>query len=417
MPGWVLVPIGLLTLGGFTWSFITFGLNEDPLEALAVTAGVLLGAFVAFTVLYALVMVIAQWVGRVAVERAVIGHVAGIIRQKLPLEQALFVAAQSEPGPAAGYLHAIAVHMSTGASLSQAIRLGWPRCPSIVLSLIMAGERAGQLPLAVEQAERYLDQLARRRARVDTPVTPYMIVVTAFTCLVTAGLMVVIVPKFKEIFQDYQTALPAMTVAYINMSRFLVEEPFMPFGWVVLGVAAIAGVYLWFRPRRVPEPHFMSRVADWFRWCTPGLHKLEWARGMAIAMSVIRMGLRAGMDLPPAARLAAEMDVNHQLRRRLRRFAQLISEGEELRLAAHQTGLGQVAGIALASGRRCADADTALTYATDYHNAVFSRAWIILGRLIWPVTTLALGVMVGFVVLAMFLPLVTLINAAGEWMR
>ena len=57
--------------------------------------------------------------------------------------------------------------------------------------------------------------------------------------------------------------------------------------------------------------------------------------------------------------------------------------------------------------------DAALRYAADYHEAVMSRCWIVMQNLAWPVTTLAVATVVGFVVVAMFLPLVTLINSVA----
>jgi type II secretory pathway component PulF len=145
----------------------------------------------------------------------------------------------------------------------------------------------------------------------------------------------------------------------------------------------------------------------------PGIRRMEWAGGLAASLRAMEMGLHAGLDLPDAARLAADLDVNVHLRSRLAQFAQLMDGGVDMVQAAGEAGLGPVAAIALTSGQRGRDMHAALRYAADYHDALISRWWIILGSVAWPITTMCLGLMVAFVAVALFLPLVSLINAVG----
>jgi type IV pilus assembly protein PilC len=392
------------------WCIVGFRLYPlDVVRVAAVVAGVL---FCIFTLLYFLIRLIVQWIRRLSVDRVVISQIGNVVRQKLPLAEGVLLAADSERGLASMSLRGIGRALFAGRTLSEAIQIGWRDCPGLVLSLIIAGERAGQLPMAVDQAEQYLIQRARRRDRIDAPVLPYAAVVTAATCLVTGGVMVAIIPKYKEIFKDFDTALPRATRALINVSEWCAA-----FGLpilLVLGIFAFVILDLRFRPRRVPDPRWTSLIADWIRWHMPGFRKMERSGGLAAGLRAMEMGLNAGLGLPDAARLAADLDVNVHLRSRLARFAQLLDRGTDVARAAEEAGLGRVSEIALASGRRGHDMHAALRYAADYHDALISRWWVILGSLAWPITTLCLGMAVAFIAIALFMPLVALINAVSR---
>jgi len=121
------------------------------------------------------------------------------------------------------------------------------------------------------------------------------------------------------------------------------------------------------------------------------------------------------MDLGSAARLAASLDVNRHVRDRMRCFADLLDAGEGSVEACRTAGLGPVLAVALAAGARSGDMDAALRYAADYHEAIVTRWWITMHSLVWPLCTIAMGAILGFIAVALFLPLVQLINSVTYW--
>ena len=151
---------------------------------------------------------------------------------------------------------------------------------------------------------------------------------------------------------------------------------------------------------------------DSLRWCVPGLHRAAFSNGMATMLETIRLALRSGMDVAAAARLASELRVNGLLCERMMRFADRLESGTTAGEAARESGLGEVTSVAMAAGQRSGDMDSALRYAADYHAALVSRLWTAWRNLSGPLCVLAGATVVGWVVLALFLPLVHLINAA-----
>jgi type II secretory pathway component PulF len=394
--------------------------DQGPMRNDAMLPVVCCIILIAFVCLFLAVRLVAQWCRRRGAERIIIGQVATVIRQNLPLATALALAGESERGMSRKRLQWIAGFLNRGVPLSAAIRWGYPECPSMVLSLILAGEQAGQLPAALRQAEEYLQDRARRRERKDTPMWPYGLVVIGTMVLVVSGIMIAVVPKFRMIFNDFEVRLPRPTMTLIDIAEWFLAGGTTPPGWVLfmpLLIVLPLVMYGFVRPRQVPDLHWSSRAADWIRWRVPGWGRMEYGSGMAAMLGVVRMAVRSGMSMQAAARLAADVDVNAAMRPRMRELSDLLGNGVGLPQAVRQARLGEVTAVALATGQRTGNMDASLRYATDYHSAIVSRGWLVVHSLAWPVFTLVLGSCVGFVVVALFLPLVTLINASTAFGR
>jgi type IV pilus assembly protein PilC len=399
------IPIALFAL------VVAIGGLYDLAGAL-ILVSVILSAVACLYFLYRLATV---WIRRRTTDQVVIGTLAAVVRQNLPLATGLTLAAESEPSGARIHLYRIARLLTQGCTLGEATRRGFPDCPSLPLSLIIAGERAGQLTAALDQAEGVLVERARRRDRADVSVWPYMLCLMAFTILVVSGVMIALIPKFKEIFKDFETQLPSSTRQLISAAEFVVADVTLP---VLLFVAVLAipiAMYLSVRPRRVPDLAWTSRIADWIRWQIPGWHRMQFASGMTAVLRTVLLGVRAGMNLEPAVRLAADVDVNHQLRPRIRHFAQLLSAGTDVRAAAKEAGLGEVTAVALAGAQRSGNLEPGLRFAAEYYDALVSRFYLVIRTLAWPLGTLIMAAFIGMVVVALFQPLVTLINSVTWW--
>jgi len=372
----------------------------------------LVGLAIGLGLLYLFLLLITAWTRRRVVERIVISTIGTVVRQNLPLAAGLSAAAESETGKVRVQLQRIASLLSQGVLLAQALRFGFPDCSGHVLSLIAAGEQAGQLPAALTQAEKWLVEQPHRRLSSDLPVWAYLSIVGTILVLMMTALSFLITPKFQAIFQDYELELPPITQALIYVGDLLVGYGIV---LILMLVVLPGGLYLSFRPRRADRLSWTSRVADWIRWHTPGVRQMEFGRGLHRVLDAVRLAARSGMDLPAAFALAAQIDVNVHLRKNVERFSQLLTSGREASRAAREARLGEVVAVALASAQRTGDLDAALRYAADYHRAILSRWWYLISNLAWPLATLILAGAVAFVVLGLFIPLITLAeNTAAE---
>ncbi|MHC4442202.1 MAG: type II secretion system F family protein [Planctomycetota bacterium] len=379
-------------------------MRVEPVVVLVCASFILLG-------LYLFLRLITAWGRRRAIERVVIGQISTVVRQNMPLATALSLAAESEREAARTNLKQISSLLGRGLDLSRAVQLGFPNCSAIVVSLIAAGQQAGQLPLALEQAEQYLMERDRQKERFNPVVWPYFVIVLITLTLVLTGIMIFVIPKFRVIFQDFSTQLPGVTRLMLGFAEACAGILWLVFVALMVGIPV--GTYLSLRPRRLPNPSVVSRAADWLRWYCPVLRWMDFGKGMSILLQTLRICLRAGMSLHTAARVAATIDVNSRLRRRMSRFADLLVGGTNVREASLQAGLGKLVSMVLAGGQQSHDMDSALRYAADYYQAVFGRKWIVLRNMAWPVSVMIMASLVGTVVVALFMPLVTLVNSVS----
>lgn len=379
-----------------------------------------LGTFLAVFVVALLVagLVIVLWRlmpfrrGGGAAERLVIGQIATVVRQGLPLAAALSLAAQSERGEVRARLAAISKYLAQGLSLSKAVRVGYPDCPGMALSLICAGENAGQLSAALDQAETYLLERDSDSRRIDPSIGPYAFIVMSWTVLVMSLVLVVVTPKLAEIYADFDVDEPLLLR---GLARGVERRtPVLVTMLVTIGMGTVVLLYLRLRPRRVPQLGSISRLADWVRWHMPGARRVEFGVGMSVMLRTMRFAVRSGMKLDEAARLASTVDVNWNLRQRMDRFAKRLTGGTDPRQAADDAQLGEIAALALSGGQRFGDMDSALRYAADYYSTVISRWWAMVKNVSWPLCTLALASVVGSMVYMLFQPLVALIDSVMD---
>ncbi len=374
---------------------------------LIILLSVALGCVAAIFLLWQAGTYVVAWFRRPAVERIVISQIAGVLRQNLPLPMALSLAGDSERGMARTHLKRISKLLLQGASLSEAMELGYRECSSLVVSLVAAGEKAGRLPAAVEQAEEYLIRKARWRRLFDVPLGLYVVLVLSLAGLMVSGIMVAIIPKFKTIFADFGTKLPEGTMTLIDISEWFVAGT--PPGWLLLFLVAVAWIVLRFW--KIEGQSVASRIGEAVRSNLPGVRRVEFGRGLAEMLRLMRTAVAGGMDLATAARLASSLRVNRGLCDRMRWFADLLEAGSKPADACRVCELGPVLSTALAAGTRSGNMDAALRYAADYHGALVTRWWIMIHSFAWPCCTVGLGVIVAFVVRALFEPLVELIRS------
>lgn len=352
---------------------------------------------------------------QLAVCRAVVGQMAAVTGQNLPLATGLMLAGRSEPGGAGLILRTIARLLAKGLSLHEAVADGYPGCPEHVRSVIRLCEQAGRLPSGLRMLERELVDRSRRRRTLLPLGFPYAFFILTSVTLVWTFALILLVPKFSKLCEDFGARLPASTLWLIHASNFVTRDGHALLGLVVLLLAALAAAYMRRRPRRPERPRLASVLADGLRWCLPGLGRMQEAEGKATAAALMRLLLESGMSLERAATLAAEADVNIVVRRQLLGFARLLATGVTAPEAARRSGLGEPLAAALRAAGYGHGVDATLEFVAEYYRSLVSRTWIVLRSISWPLLTIAVGLFVGLVVTALFLPLVALLDRTMVW--
>lgn len=336
--------------------------------------------------------------------------IGSAMRQNLPLPMALRAA--DDHGKAGYIMRKIADGLAQGYPLSEALRRGYPRCPSRALALITMAERVNQVPLAVKTIEQDLMKDNTRWRRID-PIHPfYPLVVLSIAASILCGLMVVVIPKYTEIFKDFDAKLPPATQMLLDFG----DVVFFKYGWitvlVILFVLVGVGVSinLRFRPRRPENLQWWARCGDDFKWHLPPWRWFERQYSMVQTVALLRLCLQGGATVDQAIGNTLGLDVNHYFRQRLQNWHQRVLRGENIAAAAQQSDLGKTLAWAFDHQVQQGDTPDILEQLEVMYRYAYSYRIHLLRFTLWPLGLLGMALMVGFVVYAMFSPLVSLTN-------
>jgi type IV pilus assembly protein PilC len=323
----------------------------------------------------------------------------------LPLEQSLRLIAQDlRRGKVAATVRQIADELERGESLGEAFQKHASHFPPAYGRLVEAGVRGGNLSGMLLSLGQHLQTVAQLRAALWRSLA-YPAAVFVALCLVVAFIGNFVLPKFEQIFRDFGTKLPAVTEFLLASSRGVGTAA------IVLVVLLVVGLVVWQFLRlagrdapgrdaiglRLPLVGATLRRSLVSRWC-----------------DAVRLGVEGGMDLPRAMRTGADAVGSPRLGRDVDRLVARMEAGEPLS-GAPAPGLVPptvLAAVDLASrqGGPGALAEVLGTLAQMYRQQARARTALI-PAVLTPLLLAVLTVIIGFVILGMFLPLITLIQA------
>ncbi len=343
--------------------------------------------------------------------KAFVDYACAITRMNMPMAEGFYLAAHQTPGRTSVVLQGIASFLFHGLKLSEAYARYRARS-ALVLSMLQIGERCGQLPDALEYMQAHLAREQRLRQQRGPSWWLYPITMLFLLFCVGSFLMVVVVPKFEQIFKDFGTTLPLATQILIGLANDLHHSILLP--WALAPAVALL-VILQVSPRRYPVPRFYHRLVDYLAWSIPGWRAKHQYASMAHAAAVLRVTLCSGMTMPEAIKAVADLDLNIVLRERFRKLYDLHLGGESIEQAGQKLGLPPRFLWALRSGQDRETLQASLELIERYYSLVASHWYLAMNTMLWPAVIVALGTIVGFVVFAFFLPVVRLIEVTTPW--
>ncbi len=345
--------------------------------------------------------------------QTVVSRLALVTRLNLPLVGALDAAARGESRPVARILRQISLLVREGHSVSHALEVSVPACPETLTAALRQAEGCGQLTQALVDQERMIAAVVNLpfdREPYARNAILYAGIVIFIVAMMVLWLALFLFPKFIVMFADYDAPLPWMTQVLIDASTSA-----YPIGaLIVLGTIASVLMILAVDAALGHERAASVAIVRAVRSALPITRSIDFGLGVAKAIRMMALGLRSGSPSAFGATLPTVVCRTNHVRRRLSAFSLSVAGGVAPHQAAREARLGDVLVGALRMVERGEDPDRALGHAADYYEAIAYRWWHALAALTLPQVTLALAALVGFVVLALFLPLVSLINHVAE---
>jgi type IV pilus assembly protein PilC len=267
----------------------------------------------------------------------------------------------------------------------------------LFVNLVNAGEKSGALETLLDKIATYKEKTEAIKKKVKKAITyPAAVVVVAF--IVTAILLIFVVPQFEELFKGFGADLPAFTQMVVDMSRALKSQGLL-IGAIV--VASVIG-FIELHKRSVKLRELMDKVM----LKVPVIGDILYKSAVARFARTLATMFAAGVPLVDALDSVAGAAGNIVFYKAIIKIKDGVSTGQQLQLCMTQSGIfPPMACQMIAIGEESGSLDAMAGKVADFYEAEVDALVDALSSLLEPMIMAILGVLVGGLVVAMYLPI------------
>lgn len=335
-------------------------------------------------------------------------QLATLLQAGLPLLRALEVMIRQEKRPAfKNILEQVADNVRSGNSFSDGLAQHPKVFKPLFVNTIIAGERGGVLDVVLERLAKFMEKDLKTRKKIKSAMI-YPTVIITVALLIVAFLLIFIVPKFQDIFSNMLEGakMPALTQWVIDVSNWLTPSSVVDGAIKVVAIIVIIVLF-----RVILGTKKGSYARDWLALKTPKVGELVQKAAVARFARTLGTLLSSGVSILEAIKTTRDIINNAVLAQGLDKVHDRVRDGEPLAKPLEQTNVfptmvtsmievGEETGELSQMLDRVAD-----NYEEDLDNAVSS-----ITSLIEPIMIVFLAVMVGTIVIALFLPIIGIIQ-------
>ena len=323
-------------------------------------------------------------------------QLATMMAAGVPLVQGFDIVARGSDKPGLrSMLLGIKTDVESGTALADALAAEPKFFDELFVNLVAAGERSGALETLLDKIATYREKAEALKAKVRKAMT-YPAVITAVALIVTGILLYFVVPQFEGLFGSFGADLPAFTRLVISLSEFV-----QTWWWLILLAIAAASVTLSQLNRRSPG---FRAARDKYILRVPVIGSILYKAALARYARTLATMFAAGVPLVDALTSVAGATGNILFSRAVLRIRDQVATGEQLHRAMQQTELfPHMAVQMIAIGEESGALDTMATKVAEFYEA--EDMVDNLSALLEPLIMVVLGVLVGGLVTAMYLPI------------
>jgi type IV pilus assembly protein PilC len=330
-------------------------------------------------------------------------QMATMISSGLSLLKALSIlASQTENKKLAGILQQVTVDVETGGSLSDAFAKHPVDFPPLMINMIRAGETGGFLEGALESLAVNYEKESKLRSAIKSAMAyPTMVLVMSFVAVIL--MLLFIVPVFKDMFEGMGSSLPVPTQILVTVSENM--------WWItpLLAIALIAGSVWWQANKNTDA---VRRTIDPIKLKAPVFGQL--VRKIAIARFTRNFAnmISGGVPILTALNVVGETSGNWVIAQATQRIAESVRTGQSItKPLAQESVFPPMVVQMMAVGEDSGSLDTMLMKIADFYDDEVERATAALTSLIEPLLIAFLGVVVGGMIVALYLPIFNIATA------
>jgi type IV pilus assembly protein PilC len=325
-------------------------------------------------------------------------QLATMLQAGIPMVQCFDIIGNGADKPSVQKLVlSIKADIEAGTTLHEALAKHPLYFDDLFVNLVEAGEHAGALETLLEKVATYKEKTEALKKKIKKALF-YPAAVMVVAVVVTIILLIFVIPQFESLFKGFGADLPAFTQMVINMSKFVQDK-----GWMLAIVAGGAGyAFFYFKKRSRPMRQFLDKMMLKAPVVGPILVKAAIAR-YARTLSTM---FAAGVPLVEALTSVAGATGNIVYEDATLRIRDEVSTGQRLQRAMEQTGLfPNMVVQMIAVGEESGSLDQMSGKVADFYEADVDAAVDAMSSLLEPLIMAILGVLVGGMVIAMYLPI------------
>jgi len=325
-------------------------------------------------------------------------QLATMMKAGVPLLQAFDIVGRGNPNPSVTkLLNDIRTDVETGTSLSAAFRKFPMHFDNLYCNLIEAGESAGILDQLLDRLAVYMEKTEAIKSKIKSALMyPISVLIVAF--VVTAVIMIFVVPAFKEVFSNFGADLPGPTLVVIAIS-----EIFVSYWWLIFGGLG-GGFYFFMQAWKRNEK--MQHVMDRLMLKMPIFGTLVDKSCIARWTRTLSTMFAAGVPLVEALDSVGGASGNYVYQSATTKIQQEVSTGTALTVAMTNANLFPSMVLQMCSiGEESGSIDHMLGKAADFYEAEVDDMVAGISSLMEPIIIVILGTVIGGIVVAMYLPI------------
>lgn len=330
-------------------------------------------------------------------------QMATMMKAGVPLLQSFDIIADGVEKPAMRKLvDELKQHVAAGNSFAAALRTKPQYFDDLFCNLVDAGEQSGALETLLDRVATYKEKTEALKAKIKKAMN-YPIAVIVVAVIVTCILLIKVVPQFKEVFAGFGAELPAFTLFVIGISETLQKW------WFIVIVALLAIGYAFMQAKKRSEK-FRDGL-DRTILKTPVIGSIVYKAAVARYARTLSTTFAAGVPLVEALDSVAGATGNVVFRNAVNKVKQDVTSGMQLNFSMRSTNAFPAMAVQMtAIGEESGALDSMLDKVASYYETEVDNAVDGLTALMEPVIMAVLGVLVGGLIIAMYLPIFQLGN-------
>ena len=333
-------------------------------------------------------------------------QIAVMMAAGVPMVQAFDIISSGQNNPRMkDLLVDVKTNVEGGSTLAEAMARHPVQFDELYRNLVRAGESAGVLDTVLDTVATYKENIEAIKGKIKKAMF-YPAIVFAVAILVSAILLIFVVPQFESVFKNFGAELPAFTQMIVNMSRFMTSYWLL----ILIGVVAFFAVLIMIYKRSPRFAHFCARAVLKLPVVGQILHQSAIAR----FSRTLGVTFAAGVPLVEALDSVSGATGSPVYNDAVKRIREDVAVGHQLQLAMRQTNLFPNMVVQMvAIGEESGALDKMLFKVAEFYEQEVNNAVDALSSLLEPFIMVIIGVLVGGMVVGMYLPIFKLAAVVG----